>query len=160
MSEVKRYVVRQMDLHPDGPNVLKKSRVGPRIAVYLATDYDTLEEDRDLWKKSEGECAEANKELEAQMSQLRHDRDVLAENLTDVRAAVWRTGMNATLQRHNDDRLGGHPMSSRKIFGCALVGAAISAAIVGMDTPFWMMFMASIPPFLGLLLLFWEDTHE
>ncbi len=38
----------------------------------------------------------------AQIVQLRHDRDVLAENLHDVRSAVWRTGMNAILQRHND----------------------------------------------------------
>lgn len=42
--------------------------------------------------------------LEAAVAQLRHDRDVLAENLSDVRDAVWRMGMNEILQRYNEDR--------------------------------------------------------
>lgn len=46
---------------------------------------------------------EQNSEQDKAIAQLRHDRDVLAENLHDVRSAVWRTGMNAVLQRHNED---------------------------------------------------------
>ena len=43
--------------------------------------------------------------LDNVIAQLRHDRNVLVENLIDVRNAVWRMGMNATIQRYNDDRL-------------------------------------------------------
>ena len=50
--------------------------------------------------------------------------------------------------------------SNRKVVGCALVGAAISAAIVGPAAPFLLFFVVAIPPVLGLLLLFWEGTHE
>jgi len=42
--------------------------------------------------------------LEAEIGQFRHDRDVLAENLRDIRDAVWRMGTNAYLQRYNEDR--------------------------------------------------------
>ena len=41
--------------------------------------------------------------LREQLAQMRHDRDALAENLRDIRDAVWRLGTNEMLQRYNED---------------------------------------------------------
>lgn len=43
--------------------------------------------------------------LENHIALLRHDRDVLAENMRDIRDAVFRLGTNAQLQRYNEDRM-------------------------------------------------------
>lgn len=51
-------------------------------------------------------------------------------------------------------------MRTRKMLGCAFLGAAIGAAIVGLEASFIAMLLASVPPCLGLILLFWEDTNE
>ena len=40
-----------------------------------------------------------------EIERLQGDRDLLVENLIAVRDAVWRTEMNKTLQRFNEDRL-------------------------------------------------------
>ena len=43
-------------------------------------------------------------DLKAENKRLRADRDLLVENLIAVRDAVWKTEMNGTLQRFNEDK--------------------------------------------------------
>ena len=81
-----------------------------RIAI-MVTDYERVEADRDRWHRaamkamSSPDKARLIYELEAAVSQLRHDRECLVENLRDVRDAVWRTSMNATLSRFQAEEL-------------------------------------------------------
>lgn len=67
------------------------NRWGEMVDVVLAGDYAELKAD--------------NQHLQDAVGQLRHDRECLIENLRDVRDAVWRTSMNATLGRFHEEEL-------------------------------------------------------
>ena len=111
---VRRYVVRQMDLHPDGPSVLMESRMGPRVVLCLADAYDqdikalrkglefqvertcdagelndVLREERDAALAS---LAAADEELAEQaktIERLEHERWMLAANIHARREGTW-----------------------------------------------------------------------